>query len=51
MEASPNPHAHTFVPALGFDWLTPLYDPLIRLTLQEAQVKQQLVEQARLAPA
>lgn len=43
-------HAHAFVPALGFDVLTPLYDPLIRLTLREHQVKQQLVEQASIAP-
>lgn len=50
MEASHKPQPHTFVPALGFDWLTPLYDPLIRFTLQDEQVKQQLVEQARLAP-
>jgi SAM-dependent methyltransferase len=39
-----------FVPALGFDWLTPLYDPLIRLALREEAVKQRLVDQASIAP-
>jgi cyclopropane fatty-acyl-phospholipid synthase-like methyltransferase len=48
MEAS-HKQTHAFVPALGFDLLTPLYDPFIRLTLREQQVKQQLVEQARIA--
>jgi SAM-dependent methyltransferase len=42
--------AHGFVPALGVHWLTRLYDPFIALTLRERAVKQQLVEQARLAP-
>lgn len=48
MEASHK--SHSFVPALGFDWLTPLYDPLIRFALREEQVKQRLVDQARIAP-
>ncbi|MDX2168039.1 MAG: class I SAM-dependent methyltransferase [Deltaproteobacteria bacterium] len=43
-------HNHPFVPALGWHALTRLYDPLIALTLRERAVKQQLVEQARLAP-
>lgn len=43
-------HGHGFVPALGFDLLTPLYDTMIRLTLNELAVKRQLVEQARIAP-
>ena len=49
-------HAHDaptqppFVPALGWHALTRLYDPLIALTLRERVVKQQLVDQARLAP-
>jgi len=52
MEAShkAHGHGHAFVPALGFDWLTPLYDPLIQLTLREREVKQRLLEQARIAP-
>jgi len=49
-------HAHggsgdqPFVPALGWHRLTRLYDPLIGLMLRERVLKQQLVEQARLAP-
>src|SRR5262245_49754363 len=43
-------HTHSFVPALGFDWLTRFYDPLLRLTLREDVVKQRLVDQARIAP-
>lgn len=50
MEASPAKSQRSFVPALGFDVLTPLYDPLIRLALREEAVKQQLVDQARIAP-
>ncbi|MBM4267232.1 MAG: class I SAM-dependent methyltransferase [Deltaproteobacteria bacterium] len=49
MEASQR-HSHSFVPALGFDWLTPLYDPLVRLALREDEVKQRLVDQSRIAP-
>jgi ubiquinone/menaquinone biosynthesis C-methylase UbiE len=49
-QTQPETSSRSFVPALAFDWLTPLYDPLIRLTLQKDQVKQQLVEQAQLAP-
>lgn len=44
---SGKPH---FVPALGVHALTRLYDPLIALTLRERAVKQQLVDQAGLAP-
>jgi ubiquinone/menaquinone biosynthesis C-methylase UbiE len=50
MEASHDRHGHGFVPALGFDWLTPFYDPLIRFTIREEQAKLQLVEQARIQP-
>ncbi len=43
--------AHTdnkYVTALGHDWLTPLYDPLVRLTTRELRFKRQLVLQADL---
>lgn len=51
MEAShKHTHAHGFVPALGYDFLTPLYDTMIRLTLREREVKQALVDQARIPP-
>ena len=39
----------SFVPALGFDVLTPLYDAAIALTMREAAFRRRLVEQA--APA
>lgn len=38
-----------YVPALGFHWLTPLYD-LIVGTTREHRVKQALIKQARFAP-
>ena len=37
-----------YIPALGHEWLTPLYDPLVRLTTRELRFKQQLVTQAHL---
>lgn len=39
-----------YVPALGFAWLTWLYDPLLRATLREEEFKTALVRQAALAP-
>lgn len=36
----------SYVPALSFDWLTPLYDPLVALTLREAKLKGRLIDQA-----
>lgn len=35
-----------YIPALKYDWLTPLYDPLIRWTLRESIFKRHLVKQA-----
>jgi SAM-dependent methyltransferase len=40
----------SYVPALGLDWLTRFYDPLIRLTLREDAFKQSLVERTALRP-
>ena len=37
---------HKYIPALKYEWLTPLYDPLIRWTLRESTFKRQLVKQA-----
>jgi SAM-dependent methyltransferase len=37
-----------FIPALSYDWLTPLYDPIIRRILPETELKQRLVEQAHI---
>lgn len=35
-----------YIPALNFDWLTPLYDPLVRWLMPESKFKSQLVRQA-----
>ncbi len=40
-----------YLPALGHDWLTPLYDPLIRVTTREIRFKRRLVEDARIDEA
>jgi ubiquinone/menaquinone biosynthesis C-methylase UbiE len=39
-----------YIPALGFDWLTRFYDPVLRVTLREEKFKRLLIEQARLHP-
>lgn len=39
-------HSDKYIPALSHDWLTPLYDPLIRLFMREARFKHRLVGQA-----
>lgn len=44
-----NPN-RTFIPALGRDRLTPIYDLAIRLTLPERRFKSSLIDCARLAP-
>lgn len=38
-----------YVPALGYAWLTRLYDPVVRLTTRERHFKQALLQQARLS--
>jgi ubiquinone/menaquinone biosynthesis C-methylase UbiE len=35
-----------YVPALSFDWLTPLYDPLVRWLMPERKFKSHLVRRA-----
>ncbi|HEV2772745.1 MAG TPA: hypothetical protein VGV57_07965, partial [Thermoleophilaceae bacterium] len=40
-----------FVPALGFDRLTALYDPVVRATTREARFKRRLLDRACLRPA
>ena len=37
-----------YIPALRFDWLTFLYDPVVRLTTREATFKSALLAQARI---
>lgn len=39
-----------FIPALNREWLTPLYDPLIRWTMREGVFKPRLVRQAHIRP-
>lgn len=39
-----------FIPALGRDWLTPLYDPLQRWVMREDQFKRHLILQAQIEP-
>ena len=38
-----------YVPALNFDWLTPLYDPLVRWLTPESKFKSHLVRRAGVA--
>ena len=35
-----------YIPALSYDWLTPFYDPVVRLTTRDDVFKKALVEQA-----
>lgn len=39
-----------FIPALSYDFLTPLYDPVVALTTRERAFKSELVRQAHLTP-
>jgi ubiquinone/menaquinone biosynthesis C-methylase UbiE len=36
----------TYIPALRFNWLTKIYDPLIQWTMPEKQFKQDLIKEA-----
>lgn len=38
----------TYIPALGYRWLTGLYDPVVALTTREATFKSALIDQAKL---
>src|SRR3972149_904967 len=39
-----------YIPALGHDWLTPLYDPLLRWVMREETFKRRLIAQADIQP-
>ena len=39
-----------YIPALGFKWLTPLYDPLLKWVMREETFKRKLVQQANIQP-
>ncbi|MBM3357802.1 MAG: class I SAM-dependent methyltransferase [Betaproteobacteria bacterium] len=45
------PRQEKLIPALGFRWLTPAYDLVVRLTTREAAFKAALVAQLELPPA
>lgn len=38
-----------YIPALRFDWLTPIYDPMVRRLMPEVMLKQRLIRQAQIA--
>lgn len=44
------PDRERYIPALGHNWLTPLYDPLQRWIMREERFKRQLLLQARIEP-
>jgi len=44
------PENEAFVPALGYRWLTPLYDVVVRVTTRERRFKRALIEQAGIRP-
>ncbi len=46
----PKTNEPRYVPALGFRWLTPAYDVVVRLTTRERTFKTALIEQANIAP-
>lgn len=39
-----------YIPALRFDWLTPLYDPILRWVMREERFKLLLVKQVKIQP-
>lgn len=39
-----------FIPALKYDWLTKVYDPVIQATMPEDKFKNALIDQAAIAP-
>jgi SAM-dependent methyltransferase len=41
-------HGSTYIPALSHDWLTPMYDILMRWTMPESRFKRQLVVDANI---
>ncbi len=38
---------HKYIPAMGFDWLTPLYDIIMPPVMRESTIKPRLVEQMK----
>jgi ubiquinone/menaquinone biosynthesis C-methylase UbiE len=46
----PSSRSESYVPALGVRWLTPLYDPIVRLFFDEEKLRRLLVNQVGLRP-
>jgi len=40
------PSSNSYIPALGYRWLTRFYDPVVRVTTREATFKEALLRQA-----
>lgn len=40
----------SYIPALSFKWLTPLYDPLLKWAMREETFKRKLIQQANIQP-
>ncbi len=49
MAQAPETHRH-FIPAASFDFLLPLYDPLVKLLGRNEQTRGELVRRARIEP-
>jgi ubiquinone/menaquinone biosynthesis C-methylase UbiE len=43
-------HSRRYIPALSYQWLTPLYDPLLTWVMREETFKRRLVEHAKMQP-
>ena len=39
-----------YIPALGFKWLTPIYDPLFKWVMREESFKRRLIQRANIHP-
>jgi len=39
-----------YIPALSYNWLTPLYDPLLKWVMREGSFKRKLIQQANIQP-
>ena len=47
---SQTPNDVRYIPALSFNWLTPLYDPLLQWVMREETFKRKLVQRANIQP-
>lgn len=46
-----NPNQDKYIPALSYDFLTPLYDPIVALTTREKTFRRELTRQVDLGPS